>query len=111
MDAAPNFDTMVARENLEKAGIPDKHADAITATIRDSQAQLATKADIREIMASLNHIKDSIDQIKDNMATKTDIAVTKADIERTKVWLMGTIVAVVGGGILLLDRLIGLPSP
>ena len=97
MEAAPNFDTMAARENLKKAGIPDTHADAITATIRDSQAQLATKADIREIMTSLDHIKD-------NMATK-------ADIERTKVWLIGTIIAVVGGGILLLDRLIGLPSP
>ena len=104
MEAAPNFDTMVARENLKKSGIPDKHAEAITATIRDSQTQLATKADIREIVTGINHIKDSIDQMKGNMATK-------ADIERTKVWLMGTIIAVVGGGILLLDRLIGLPSP
>ena len=104
MEAAPNFDTMVAKENLKKSGVPDKHAEAITATIRDSQTQLATKADIREIMAG-------IDYIKDNMATKADIMATKADIERTKVWLMGTIIAVVGGGILLLDRLIGLPSP
>lgn len=44
------FDTLKFAQTLEAAGIPQPHAEALSAAFRDAQntAEIATKSDIRE---------------------------------------------------------------
>lgn len=43
---ATSFDTLKAARDLEAAGVERSQAEAIAAAIRDSQGELATKADL-----------------------------------------------------------------
>lgn len=43
---ATSFDTLKATRDLEAAGVERSQAEAIAAAIRDSQGELATKADL-----------------------------------------------------------------
>ena len=56
---AAAFDTLKATHDLEAAGVERPQAEAIAAAIRDSQGELATKADL---MAGLNGLK--VDMLK-----------------------------------------------
>ena len=56
---AAAFDTLKATHDLEAAGVERPQAETIAAAIRDSQGELATKADL---MAGLNGLK--VDMLK-----------------------------------------------
>ena len=56
---AAAFDTLKATHDLEAVGVERPQAEAIAAAIRDSQGELATKADL---MAGLNGLK--VDMLK-----------------------------------------------
>ena len=52
MDTDPGFDTLAYAQRLKAAGVEDKQAEAHAAA-RDSQAGLATKADLDNLEARL----------------------------------------------------------
>ena len=53
MDTDPAFDTLAYAQRLKAAGVEDKQAEAHAAAARDSQAGLATKADLDNLEARL----------------------------------------------------------
>ena len=54
MDTDPGFDTLAYAQRLKAAGVEDKQAEAhAAAAARDSQAGLATKADLDNLEARL----------------------------------------------------------
>ena len=53
MDTDPGFDTFAYAQRLKAAGVEDKQAEAHAAAARDSQAGLATKADLDNLEARL----------------------------------------------------------
>ena len=70
MESASTFDTMVeARKLAESGDFSRSQAEAIVTTIRNSQAELVTKSDIREIKAALANLENKMD----GMATKVDL--------------------------------------
>ena len=92
-DPPPAFDTLAIVQKLEAAGVERKKAEAHAEALRDSQARLATKADIARLEAK-------VDGMADNMATKTDVAELRAEIYRA-MWIqtgaiVGTIIAASG---------------
>lgn len=92
-DPPPAFDTLAIVQKLEAAGVERKKAEAHAEALRDSQARLATKADIARLEAK-------VDGMADNMATKTDVAELRAEIYRA-MWIqtgaiIGTIIAASG---------------
>ena len=50
----PNFDTHAAFVSLINSGIPEKQAEQLLETIKDSQADLSTKSDIHDLMVKLD---------------------------------------------------------
>ncbi len=88
-DAAPAFDTLAAVQKLEAAGVDRKQAEAHAEALRDSQARLATKADIARLEGKL-----------DTMLTKADLVELRAEIYRA-LWIqtgvvVGAIIAAAG---------------
>lgn len=49
------FDTLDAMRRLENAGMERAQAEATVETIRDAQAELATKADLRSELAAVEY--------------------------------------------------------
>jgi len=49
----PTFDTLKAAEALQQAGFTGAQARAVTQTVVESQANLASKADIKELRAEM----------------------------------------------------------
>ena len=53
IDTEPGFDTLAYTQRLMAAGVEDKQAEAHAAAARDSQAGLATKADLDTGLAAV----------------------------------------------------------
>jgi len=55
--ATVTFDTLKFVKTLEEAGVPESQAEAFSTAVRDSHeaAELATKADLREVETNLRH--------------------------------------------------------
>ena len=53
IDMDPGFDTLSCAQRLEEAGVEGKQAQAHAEAARDSQAGLATKADLANLEARL----------------------------------------------------------
>jgi len=65
--ATVTFDTLRFVETLKEAGVPEPQAKAFSTAVRESQdaADLATKADLREVEINLRHeIKESASNLK-----------------------------------------------
>ena len=96
-DAAPAFDTLAIVQKLEAAGVDRKQAEAHAEALHDSQARLATKADIARLD---NKIETIAKTMAGTMATKADLADLRADFCRA-LWIrtgaiVGTIIAAAG---------------
>ena len=92
-DTGLAFDTLAIVQKLEAAGADRKLAETQAEALRDSQARLATKADIARL-------KVKIEMIAATTATKTDLADLRADFCRA-LWIqtgaiVGAIIAVAG---------------
>ena len=53
IDTEPGFDTLAYTQRLKAAGVEDKQAEVHAAAARDSQAGLATKADLDTGLAAV----------------------------------------------------------
>ena len=92
-DAASTFDTLAIVQKLEAAGVDRKQAEAHAEALHDSQARLATKADIARL-------DNKIETMAGTMATKADLADLRADFCRA-LWIqtgaiVGAIIAAAG---------------
>jgi chromosome segregation ATPase len=56
----PSFDTQRAVEHLQASGFSSVQAVAITRTLVDTTANLATKADLAAVQAGIDHLKESV---------------------------------------------------
>lgn len=56
IDKEPGFDTLAYTQRLKAAGVADKQAEAHAAAARDSQADLAMKADLANLEARLYRV-------------------------------------------------------
>ena len=70
------FDTLDATRRLEKAGMERTQAEATVETIRDAQAELATKADLRSDLAALEY------------SLRSALSELRADLYRA-LWIQG----------------------
>jgi hypothetical protein len=52
----PNFDTHAAYQSLVNSGVPEKQAEQLLETIKDSQSDLATKQDIKELFGQMSSL-------------------------------------------------------
>ena len=52
-DTDPGFDTLAYAQTLREAGVEERQAEAHAAAARNSQAGLATKADLNALRAEL----------------------------------------------------------
>ena len=78
------FDTLDAMRRLEQAGMERAQAEATVETIREAQAELATKADLRSDLAALEY------------SLRTALSELRADLYRA-LWIQGAgIVAIIG---------------
>ena len=78
------FDTLDATRRLEKAGMERTQAEATVETIREAQAELATKADLRSDLAALEY------------SLRSALSELRADLYRA-LWIQGAgIVAIIG---------------
>ena len=76
-------DTLDAMRRLEQAGMERAQAEATVETIRDAQAELATKADLQSGLTTLEH------------RLRTALAELRADLYRA-LWIQGAgIVAII----------------
>ena len=77
------FDTLDATRRLERAGMERTQAEATVETIREAQAELATKADLRSDLAALEY------------GLRSALSELRADLYRA-LWIQGAgIVAVI----------------
>lgn len=67
-DTSPPFDTQSAVEHLQAGGLSSAHAVAITRTLVDATANLATKADLAAVesrlQAGIDDLKGAVDDLK-----------------------------------------------
>ena len=78
------FDTLDAMRRLEQAGMERAQAEATVETIREAQAELATKADLRSDLAALEY------------SLRSALSDLRADLYRA-LWIQGAgIVAIIG---------------
>ena len=73
------IDTLAGAKDLERAGVPDKQAEAIVHLITQQGEDLATKADITAL--------------RSDMATKADMAEMKVTLLIAMVALSGLVIA------------------
>ena len=87
----PTFDTLKAAEALQKAGFTGVQARVVTQTIVDSQANLATKADLDRLHGALEAMRATVEanaevQRADNQrllaAFESHVAVLRAENKR-----------------------------
>ena len=78
------FDTLDAMRRLEQAGMERAKAEATVETIREAQAELATRADLRSDLAALEY------------SLRSALSDLRADLYRA-LWIQGAgIVAIIG---------------
>ena len=59
------FDTLDAMRRLEQAGMERAQAEATVETIRDAQAELATKADLRSELAAVeSRLQSAVSELR-----------------------------------------------
>ena len=116
------IDTLAGAKDLERAGVPDKQAEAIVHLITQQgeglatktditalESNMATKADIAALDGKITTLDGRITTLQSNMATKTDIATldgrittlesnmaTKTDLAEMKVTLLQAMVGGIG---------------
>ena len=56
-DTDPGFDTLAYAQTLREAGVEERQAEAHAAAARNSQAGLATKADLIALRADFNALR------------------------------------------------------
>ena len=80
----PTFDTLKAAEALEKVGFTGAQAKAVTHIIVEAQANLATKADLREFQAEVRGEFKALraDNQRLLAAFESHVAVLRADNKR-----------------------------
>ncbi|MYC82113.1 MAG: hypothetical protein F4X19_08485 [Acidobacteria bacterium] len=79
--ATYTLDTHATIKQLEDAGMDSRQAEAVVAAISRSDAELATKADLKtEIAASKAELKTEIAAVKAEL--KTEIAAVKAELKQ-----------------------------
>ena len=67
------IDTLAGAKDLERAGVPDKQAEAIVHLITQQGEGLATKTDITALQSEMA-TKADLAALENNMATKADLA-------------------------------------
>ena len=100
----PTFDTLKAAEALQKAGFSDMQAKAVIHSIVESQDNLATKADIRELRTDFQALRTEFKaEFKAQRAdSKRMEGVLQANMKRlqeglsTLRWLILVAIAVMG---------------
>ena len=91
----PKFDTMRAVKNLKEANLQERQAVAIIETIQDTQAELATGADLKvtrtELRAEMGAMKAEMGAMKTELKAEMGAmkAELKADIDRLGLTLRG----------------------
>jgi len=80
------FDTLKFVETLEGAGVDRKQASAFAAAVRDSHetAELATKADLRELEVRMNARFEAIDSKFEAIDARFEAINTKFDVVNSK---------------------------
>ena len=95
------IDTLAGAKDLERAGVPDKQAEAIVHLITQQGEGLATKADITALQSEMATKTDiavldgKITTLQSDMATKTDLAEMKATLLQAMVGGIGLVIAAV----------------
>ena len=93
--SADTFDTLDAMRRLEKAGMERTQAEATVETIRDAQAGLATKADLRTELAALESRLCSA------------IAELRADVYRA-LWIQGAGIVAINAAFIAVAAALGI---
>jgi len=91
--ATVTFDTLKFVKTLEEAGVPEPQAEAFSTAVRESHeaAELATKADLREVETNLRHeIGDLRHEISD-LRKDMDVRFAGVDAKLEKLELRMTI--------------------
>ena len=109
------IDTLAGAKDLERAGVPDKQAEAIVHLITQQgeglatktditalQSEMATKADIAALDGRITTLDGKIaaldgrvTTLQSNMATKTDLAEMKVTLLQAMVGGIGLVIAAV----------------
>jgi hypothetical protein len=76
--ATVTFDTLKFVKTLEEAGVPEPQAEAFSTAVRDSHeaAELATKADLREVETNLRHEISDLRKDMDAKFEKLELRMT-----------------------------------
>ena len=96
------IDTLAGAKDLERAGVPDKQAEAIVHLITQQGEGLATKTDIAALRgdmatkADIAALDGKIEALNDKMATKTDLAEMKAGLAEMKTQLLISMIGIAG---------------
>ena len=100
----PTFDTLKAAEALQKAGFTGVQAKAVTQTIVEAQANLATKADIREMRADMKaEFKTLRAEIKaDFKVLQTEVQALAKIVSTLEKLIWGVTMPLAGGAFLAL---------
>jgi hypothetical protein len=95
--ATVTFDTLKFVKTLEEAGIPESQAEAFSTAVRESHeaAELATKADLREVETNLRHEISDLRKDMDARFTGVDAKLEKLELRMTI--KLGSIVVVALG--------------
>ncbi len=85
------FDTLKASQNLKAAGVDERQAEAIVATMAEAfDDTVATKADISEVRAEISEVRAEISEVRADL--KTGIADLKTDMFKVA---MGVAIAII----------------
>ena len=95
------IDTHASIKDLEKAGLPNKQAEAIVRLMSQQSEELLTKdyldAKLGGLKGSIAELKGSIAELKGSIAElKGSIAELKGSIAESKVTLLATMIALTG---------------
>ena len=90
------FDTLDAMRRLEQAGMERAQAEATVETIREAQAELATKADLRSDLAALEY------------SLRSALSELRADLYRA-LWIQGAGIVAIIGAFIAIAAALGIP--
>ena len=91
---AVTFDTLKFVKTLKEAGVPETQAEAFSTAVRESHeaADVATKADLREVEMNLRHEMKEIET-----ALRHEIKESAADLKFELLkWIIGLAIAQAG---------------
>lgn len=71
---ALTFDTLEATRSLTDAGLPQKHAEAVTRVIKEAQdthlEELATKGDLKEVRQEVREVRQEMREMRQEIIIK-----------------------------------------